>query len=97
MDFGAAARFVVGVKMEGLTPDDIVVELLVSAALREIATRTPASHTFTYSGQRNAEGEYVYTLDLAPELCGKLEYRIRAFPSHRALSHRFEMGLMKWI
>ena len=36
-------------------------------------------------------------LDLAPELCGKLEYRIRAYPHHAALSHRFEMGLMRWV
>jgi hypothetical protein len=36
-------------------------------------------------------------LDLAPELCGKLEYRIRAYPHHAALSHPFEMGLMKWL
>ena len=98
MPFGAGARFVVGVKMEGLGPEDVVVELLLSSAVREIANaRSPASHLFTYSGQKNEHGECIYTLDLAPELCGKLEYRIRAYPSHRALSHRFEMGLMKWI
>jgi len=66
--------------------------------VRELASvRSPGSHLFTYSGQKNDQGECIYTLDLAPELCGKLEYRIRAYPSHRALSHRFEMGLMKWI
>jgi starch phosphorylase len=95
--FGQNARFVVGVKMDGLTPDDIVVELLLSPAVRELAPRMPGSHAFTYSGQRGPDGEYQYVLELAPELCGKLEYRIRAYPSHRALSHRFEMGLMKWI
>ena len=98
LPFGAAARFVVGVKMDGLGPQDIVVELLLSSAVRELASvRSPGSHLFTYSGQKNEQGECIYTLDLAPELCGKLEYRIRAYPSHRALSHRFEMGLMKWI
>jgi len=40
--------------------------------------------------------EQRYALDLAPELCGKLEYRIRAYPRHKALTHRFEMGLMRW-
>ena len=30
-------------------------------------------------------------------LSGKLTYRIRIYPYHPALSHRFEMGLMKWI
>jgi hypothetical protein len=37
------------------------------------------------------------SLDLAPEQCGKLEYRVRAYPYHLQLSHRFEMGLMKWL
>ena len=97
MPFGQGARFVVGVKMDGLTPNDIVVELLLSPAARELASRATGNHPFTFSGQRTPEGEALYTLDLAPELCGKLEYRIRAYPSHPALSHRFEMGLMKWI
>jgi glycogen phosphorylase len=97
MPFGNKARFVVGVKMEGLGPEDIVVELLLTPAARELATRSPANYQLVNSGQRTDSGEYLYTLDLAPELCGKLEYRIRAFPSHRALSHRFEMGLMRWV
>ena len=36
-------------------------------------------------------------LELSPELSGKLELRIRAYPHHPALSHPFEMGLMKWL
>ena len=42
-------------------------------------------------------GEMLYTIDLTPELCGKLEYRIRIFPSHPALIHKFEPGLMIWL
>jgi len=53
--------------------------------------------TVVITGERGEGGEYRYTLDLAPELCGKLEYRIRAYPHHPALSHRFELGLMKWV
>ena len=97
IDFGDNARFTVGVRMEGMGPEDIVIELLLGAAWRELAaTRPLISVPFTYSGEHEGD-EYKFTLDLAPELCGKLEYRIRAYPSHRALSHRFEMGLMKWI
>ncbi len=96
--FGDKVRFTAGVRAEGLTPGDIVVELLLTASLKELAaSRSPGSYTFTCSGERGEDGEYRYTLDLAPELCGKLEYRIRAYPHHKALSHRFEMGLMKWI
>ena len=42
-------------------------------------------------------GEMLYTIDLTPELCGKLEYRTRIFPSHPALIHKFEPGLMIWL
>jgi starch phosphorylase len=98
LPFGQTARFTVGVRIEGLTPADVVVELQLNASMRELSNgRKPASYAFTHDGKRGDNGEYLYTLDLSPELCGKLEYRIRAYPSHRALSHRFEMGLMKWL
>ena len=48
------------------------------------------------SGHTN-NGEALYTLALTPELCGKLEYRIRIFPTHPSLIHKFETGLMVWL
>jgi starch phosphorylase len=96
--FGEALRFSVGVKSDELTPDDMVVEMLLGPAMRElVAHREKAAYQFKYSGKRGEGGEYIFELDLAPELCGKLEYRVRAYPFHKALSHRFEMGLMKWV
>jgi starch phosphorylase len=95
--FGDKVRFSVGVRMEGLAPEDIVVELLIGPSSRELAGRQASAHRFTQTGARAEGGEHLFTLDLEPELCGKLEYRIRAYPWHPALSHRFEMGLMKWI
>jgi starch phosphorylase len=96
MSFGNKARFSVGVRMEGLSPEDIVVELLLAPSVPELAKRA-TGHRFQWSGQKNDQGESLYTLDLAPELCGKLEYRIRADPAHASLTHPFELGLMKWI
>ena len=43
-----------------------------------------------------AGGEQLFALDLTPELCGKLEYRIRMYPYHAELIHKFELGLMVW-
>jgi starch phosphorylase len=96
--FGDPVRFTVGLKLDKLAPEDVVVELLLSTALKEMALQhPPESYVFKPEGGRDEHGEQRFTLDLAPDLCGKLEYRIRAFPHHPALSHRFEMGLMKWI
>jgi len=42
-------------------------------------------------------GEDQFALQLSPELCGKLEYRIRVYPCHELLTHSFETGLMIWL
>ena len=36
-------------------------------------------------------------LQITPEMCGKLEYRIRIYPWHELLTHPFEMGMMRWL
>jgi len=96
--FGDKVRFVVSVNLDGLEAGDVAVELLVGAALRELRSRSaPQGFTMQPEGPREASGEQRYALELAPELCGKLEYRIRAYPFREGLSHRFAMGLMKWI
>lgn len=98
MAFGDRARFVVGVKSDELSSQDLTVELLLGPAVKELAgPHPPSAYAFTSSGERGEGGEHLFTLELAPELCGKLEYRVRAYPSHPALSHKFEMGLMKWL
>jgi glycogen phosphorylase len=36
-------------------------------------------------------------LELKPEMCGKLDYRIRLYPQHPLMTHLFETGLMLWV
>jgi len=48
------------------------------------------------AGQESG-GEHCYAIELKPEMCGKLDYRIRAHPQHPLLTHPFETGLMLWI
>ncbi len=38
-----------------------------------------------------------FELCLVPEHCGRLRWRIRAYPRHPQLAHRFELGLMLWV
>ena len=53
-------------------------------------------HSLAPDGSLDDTGEQRYVLDLAPDLCGRLDYRIRAYPFHERLAHRFELGLMLW-
>lgn len=98
INFGEEVRFDVGVQLNGLRPEDIVVELLLSSVAKEYDGRTTlTSHTFVFDGAINAAGEHQYVLNLTPDLCGKLEYRIRTYPHHSLLTHHFELGLMIWV
>ncbi|MGH8767787.1 MAG: alpha-glucan family phosphorylase, partial [Burkholderiales bacterium] len=96
--FGEEVRFEVGVQLNGLRPEDIVVELLLSSVAKELDyRRTLSRHVYVFDGTANAAGEHQYVLMLTPDLCGKLECRIRAYPHHPLLTHRFELGLMMWV
>jgi starch phosphorylase len=90
--YGDKSRFEAAVNLDRLAPEDVEVELLMGSPL--LAKQEPASYILKPVGREGDEEKYA--IDLAPELCGKLEYRIRAYPRHPSLSHRFEMGLMKW-
>jgi glycogen phosphorylase len=48
-------------------------------------------------GTMTDQGEHRFALRLTPEMCGKLEYRVRLYPYHELLTHPFEMGMMQWL
>ena len=54
---------------------------------RNLARLTPSSLGFTIL---SAPGRALQQGD-------EIEYRIRAFPYHDLLTHRFEMGMMVWL
>jgi starch phosphorylase len=95
IQFGETVAVEVGVKLNGLSPSDVVVELLLSRALREA---TPLLHRHELAPAAAADhGEQRYRLDLKPGLAGRLDYRIRVYPRHDLLTHPFEMGLSTWL
>jgi starch phosphorylase len=86
----------VAATLNGLAPDDVLIECLVGVegesgefVLRDRQVFTP--------GERSESGETLFTLDLLPRLPGLLTYKIRMFPFHPALAHRFEAGYMIWL
>ena len=86
----------IAVQLNGLNPADVTVEALFGRPQRNSGAYRGRHYPLLCSGSTN-NGEALYTLELTPELCGKLEYRIRIFPSHPSLIHKFETGLMLWL
>ena len=94
IQFGDTVHLEMSVRLNGLNPEDVIVELLVSRA-KGFGSGDPMRHRFAAKGA-DATGEQHYALEFAPELCGRLDYRIRAYPWHEYLTHPFELGLMIW-
>lgn len=83
------------VHLNGLGPDDVVVECLIGTM--EVDDRLEVQQKFTLAPQPGGGDEIEFALDLAPELSGLLHYRIRVYPCHALLSHPLETGLMLWL
>jgi glycogen phosphorylase len=86
----------VAVYLDGLDPEDVMVECLVGREGEDGALVKLDAHVFT-PGERLQTGETVYALDLKPRLPGLQHYQIRMFPFHHALCHRYEAGYMLWL
>ncbi len=96
LQFGASMTVELGVNLNGLSPADVVVEMLLSPPNPEREPCAPQSYRFVSEGRIDPSGMHRFALELKPEHCGRLEYRIRAYPWHELLAHPFELGLMLW-
>jgi starch phosphorylase len=94
--FGSSIHFEVAVQLDGLAPTDVVVELLFSRPNANAQSRPPRPYRLEYAGPGQG-GESLFALELTPDVCGKIEYRLRVYPSHELLTHPFEMGMMVWL
>ena len=94
IQYGDSLRLEAALKLNRLNPEDVVVELLMSRlGLR--GEEETMRYRFVAQGA-DAAGEHHFSLDLVPELCGKLDMRVRAYPCHELLTHPLELGLMIW-
>ncbi len=94
--FGAMVRFEVSIFIDSLDPADITVELLFARPNSNAQSRPPRHYRMEYQGLA-PDGGRLFAAELKPEVCGKIEYRIRAYPYHPLLTHPFEMGMMVWL
>lgn len=97
IQFGEKLLLEVGINLGGLKASDVVVELVLDQGDGgEDAQSRHVRHLLTADGTSTESGEARFVLELEPEVCGRLHYKIRCFPHHALLSHRFELGLMAW-
>jgi starch phosphorylase len=96
IEFGEAIPVEIAVKLNGLDPADVVVELLLRRELRD-APLVQHSHRLAAASAMPETREHRFRIDLKPGLSGRLDYRIRIYPRHELLTHPFELGLMTWV
>jgi starch phosphorylase len=94
IEHGERLRIAVAAKLNGLAPEDVAVELLLQ---RPGAEAPAARHRLAPERALPESGEHLYALEFAPELSGRIEYRLRAYPAHELLAHPFDTGLMIWL
>ena len=93
---GDALTIRVAAYLDGLAADDVLVECLVGREDENGEFKRSDAHVFTHAGP-GEHGETVFQLELTPRLAGLQFYKIRIFPFHPSLSHRFEPGYMIWL
>ncbi|MSQ66762.1 MAG: alpha-glucan family phosphorylase [Gammaproteobacteria bacterium] len=93
---GGAFKLTVAVSLAQLHAEDVELECQLGNLAPDGEFRVLESHRLTPMG--SAEGaEICYGLTLHPKLAGLAALRLRAFPTHPGLAHRFEMGCMRWL
>lgn len=97
ISYGDRLHFEVEINLNGLTPDDVVVEVLMGFNTKKEPLTSARHYRFESAGTVNGSGENRFFTELQPEQCGNLEYRIRVYPYHEFLTHPFEMGMMRWL
>lgn len=97
LKFGGSLHIEIAVQLNGLKAEDVTVEALFGRPAHNGGIGRGIRHYPLHCSGGTNNGEALYTLELTPELCGKLEYRIRIFPTHPSLIHKFETGLMVWL
>jgi len=97
VDHGKSIHVAVAVTLNGLAPEDLQVEAVLARPGAKHADESLERWRLLPTPQRSDSGDCVYALDFAPRSCGRIEYRVRAYPSHEMFAHPLEMGLMLWL
>ena len=87
----------IAASLNGLAPQDVAVEVVFSRPGARQASEALDIEPLNYERTLPETGEHLYSIEFCPQISGRIEYRIRAYPSNPRLSHPFEMGMMTWL
>ena len=94
--FGESLEVQVTLRLNGLRTQDVVVECLLGELQEDGRLAVQERLELAPVGSQPG-GEVTYRLALRPRRTGLQHYRIRAYPYHELLAHRFELGCMRWL
>ena len=97
IDYGGKLSISVAARLNGLAPEDVAVEVLLGRPGNERASQSARRERLAYVRPLPQTGEHLYSLEYAPTIAGRIEYRVRAYPVNDLLTHPFEMGMMVWL
>jgi glycogen phosphorylase len=107
---GVPVRLEVAVQLNGLRPQDVIVELKAQRRLPESSFEPAALCSYGHAlpsdqwrpafeptERRTEEGATIYQLSSVPPGAGQYQAQYRVFPHHPLLSHPLELGLIKTL
>jgi starch phosphorylase len=97
MRTGDSLPIEVAVNLNGLSPDDVLVECIVGQESEDSEFVGALTHKMLPMGDTTEAGEQHFSVDLETPLAGLQYYKIRVFPYDSHLSHRYELGCMVWL
>ena len=96
IEAGDSIHILAAVDLGELSAEDIIVECLIGRASsrRELVVEDALE---LVPEKKIETSEIIFRLDLLPNLAGLQYYKLRVYPYHENLTHRFEMGYMVWL
>jgi glycogen phosphorylase len=94
---GETVRIEVQVELGGLDPEHVCVECLVEPDSTAAGGDKRLVYSLQAETQRAPGAAIHYNLEFKPPYSGLQHFRIRLYPMHPLLGHRFEMGRLLWL
>ncbi|HVM06873.1 MAG TPA: alpha-glucan family phosphorylase [Acidimicrobiales bacterium] len=94
-DLGSQRKVDVAVRLDGITPGDVAVQLLHGPVGPNDELSSPSIVEMTTSGNGDA-GVHTYTGEFTCERAGRYGYTVRIVPAHDDLVTSAELGVVAW-